>query len=88
MEEGLAAILWLSLELVLVWTGRGVIAAVSLGRWRGEQIQAREAKLYSAAGALSFVRDGQRVITANGLFFAGLGFYVALMFLLVCLAVN
>ena len=88
MEEGLAAILWLSVELILVYTGRGVIAAVSLGRWRGEQIQRKEGKIYSAAGSFWFVRDGQRVITANGLFIAGLIFYVALMFVLVYLAAH
>ncbi len=88
MEEGLALILWLSVELILIYTGRGVIAAVSLGRWRGEQIQRKEGKIHSAAGSLSFVRDGQRVITGTGLFFAGFFFYVALMFLLVYLAAH
>ena len=88
MEEGLAAIIWLSIELLLMYTGRGVICAVSLGRWRGEHIQRKEGKIHSAAGALSFVRDGQRVITATGLFFAGLIFYVALMFLLAYLAAR
>lgn len=88
MDEGLAVILWLSVELILIYTGRGLIAAVSLGRWRSEQLHRKEGKIYSAAGSLSFVRDGQRVITANGLFFAGLTFYIGLMFLLVYLAAH
>lgn len=74
--------------MLLIYTGRGVISAVSLGRWRSEQIQRKEGKIHSAAGALSFIRDGQRVITATGLFFAGLIFYVALIFLLAYLAAR
>lgn len=88
MEEGLAVLLWLSVELLLIYTGRGVIAALSLGCWRGEQIQRKEGRIHSAAGSLSFVRDGQRVVTAGGLFFAGLVFYIALMFLLVYIAAT
>jgi hypothetical protein len=83
LEEGLALLAWLAIESFLLFTGRGVITAVSLGRWRGERIDKKEGRIYSAAGSLSFVRDGRRVITANGMFFAGLGFYVALVALLV-----
>lgn len=86
MEEGLALLAWLSFELVLLFTGKGVITALSLGRWRGEQISKKEGHTYSAAGSLSFVRDGQRVVTATGLLFAGLGFYAALVVLFVCLS--
>jgi len=86
VEEGIALIAWLSVEFVLIYTGKGVITTLSIGRWRGEQISKKEGRTYSAAGSLSFMRDGQRVITANGLFFAGLSFYVALAFLLLYLA--
>lgn len=82
MEDGLVALLWLAFEFVLVWTGRAVIMAVSLGRWRGEQARGREGRIHSAAGSLSFIRDGRRVVTLTGLLFTGILFYVALVFLI------
>jgi hypothetical protein len=83
VEEGLALVAWLSIEFILVYTGKGLITAISLGRWRGERISKNEGRIYSAAGALSFIREGRRVITTNGLLFAGLIFYVTLAVLLV-----
>jgi hypothetical protein len=69
---------WFLLELLLIHTGRAVVFAVSLGRWRGEQIEKREGRIYGTAGALSFKRDGRRVITVNGMLFLGVLFYIAL----------
>lgn len=63
--------------MVTVITGRMIVRLVSLGRWRGEPLFGNEGRIYGAAGALSFVRDGQRVITETGLMFVGLAFYVA-----------
>jgi hypothetical protein len=63
--------------MVTVITGRVIVRLVSLGRWRGEPLFGNEGRIYGAAGALSFVRDGQRVITETGLMFVGLAFYVA-----------
>ncbi len=67
--------------MVTVITGRVIVRLVSLGRWRGEPLFGNEGRIYGAAGALSFVRDGQRVITETGLMFVGLAFYVAAMVL-------
>ena len=63
--------------MVTIITGRVIVRLVSLGRWRGEPLFGNEGRIYGAAGALSFVRDGQRVITETGLMFVGLAFYVA-----------
>lgn len=61
-------------------TGRVVVWFVSLGQWRGEQLFDDEGRVHGAAGALSFVRDGRRVITDTGLLFFGITFYVVLFF--------
>ena len=79
MEDLIAFALWLVVELLLVQTGRGVIWCVSFGRWRGEKLKAEEGRIYSAAGSLSFKRDGQRVVTANGMFLVGIVFYIGLV---------
>ncbi|MDO9114103.1 MAG: hypothetical protein Q7U63_09935 [Polaromonas sp.] len=68
-----------ALALVVIQTGRLLIWLISGGRWRGETLPGKEGTIYSAAGALSFVRDGRRVITENGLLIAGIAFYVALV---------
>lgn len=60
-------------------TGRVVVWFVSFGRWRGEKLLGDEGRIYGAAGALSFVRDGRRVITDTGLVLFGIAFYVALL---------
>lgn len=83
MEEGIAIALWFFVELLIITTGRAVIAAISLGRWRGEQTDKKEGKTHGAAGALSFIRNGQRVVTSTGLFLAGLIFYISLVLFLV-----
>ena len=76
MENVVAALLWGLVELVLIFTGKFVVAIASFGRWRGERFSSNESRVYSPAGALSFKREGQRVITANGLLFIGLLSYV------------
>jgi hypothetical protein len=83
VEDSLAPLVWLAVELLLLYTGKVVVSALSFGRWRGEKIDQKEGRIYSAAGSLSFIRDGQRVITVNGLLFAGIGFYLALVALLI-----
>ena len=83
MEDGLGAFVWLLFDFFLCITGRIVITAISFGRWRGEKFRKKEAQIYGPAGALSFVRDGQRVITSNGLLLVGLAFYIFLVFGLV-----
>jgi hypothetical protein len=67
------------IELV-VWvffveTGRFVIAIVSLGRWKGTFRRSDEERIHGAAGALSFRRDGIRVITTPDLCLMGFLFY-------------
>jgi len=70
---------WVLVELVLIGTGKAAVTLATLGRWRGEQLSSRESRVHGLAGALSFVRDGQRVVTRTGLLFVGIGFYVVLV---------
>ncbi len=72
------------LDLLLVITGGLVIRLLSFGRWRTESQNNYERRVVAAAGALSFVRDGKRVITTTGLWIAGLAIYllIALAFLI------
>lgn len=51
----------------------------------GEQFGGTEGRVHSAAGSLSFVLDGQRVVTRTGLLFLGIAFYIALAIALVVL---
>jgi fatty acid desaturase len=76
MADIVAAFLWALAEVVLAYTGKAVIWSLSFGRWRSESLREDESRAFAAAGALSFVRDGQRVITTTGIVFAGLAFYV------------
>ncbi|MDE2296625.1 MAG: hypothetical protein KGL99_08035 [Burkholderiales bacterium] len=82
MEDVLGWLLWLVVEVTLIGTGKGVVRVVSFGRWRGERMSRNEGRIYSAAGALSFKHEGQRVITVNGLLFVGVLFYAVLAVLL------
>ena len=81
MAEIITAFVWELLELFLAFTGKFVVWALSFGRWRSESLRENESRVFAAAGALSFVREGQRVITSTGLVFAGLAFYILLVFL-------
>lgn len=74
----LSEIIVAALGVITMQTGRAVVWLVSFGKWRGEPLFGEEARIYGAAGALSFVRDGRRVMTDTGLLFAGIAFYVAL----------
>jgi hypothetical protein len=76
VEEGIGWLLAGLLELLLVGTGKVVVAVVSFGRWRGEKISRNEGRIYSAAGSLWFRRDGRIVVALNGLLFVGIIFYV------------
>lgn len=71
-------VLLAALDVLLVVTGRFAVRLFSLGRWRGETLMGDEGRIHGAAGALSFVRDGQRVITHTGQLFAGIAFYLFL----------
>lgn len=66
------------LEFITMQLGRVAVWLVSFGRWRGEQLRGNEGGTYGPAGALSFVRDGRRVITDTGLLFFGIAFYLVL----------
>ena len=79
MAEIVASLLWGLVELLLVFTGKAVIWAFSFGHWRSESLKEDESRVFAAAGALSFIRDGKRVVTATGMLFAGLAFYAALI---------
>lgn len=82
VEDFLAFAAWIVFEVVLIQTGRAAVWSASFGRWRGENLAENEGRIYGPAGALSFFREGRRVVTANGMLFAGVLFYVALAFAL------
>lgn len=75
MEDILGVALYSVVEVVLIFTGKCVVSVASLGRWRGEKSDRKESRVHGPAGAFSFKRDGQRVITFNGLLVAGISFY-------------
>lgn len=70
--------LWLVLDTLLMLTGKVVIRLASLGQWRGENLIQGEARIHGPAGALSYLHDGQRVITGLGLSIVGALFYCVL----------
>lgn len=86
MVELVVAMLWSVVEVLLVVTGAMVVRVVSMGRWRTEDVRSKEARIFAPAGALSFRRDGQRVVTANGVYMAGFLFYALFVALVVGLA--
>lgn len=69
-----------------IQTGRAIVWLVSFGKWRGEPLLGNEGRTYGAAGALSFTRDGRRVITETGLLFIGVAFYVILFAIFIAFA--
>lgn len=77
-----------ALKFLVIQTGRVIAWSVSFGHWRGEALSGEEARIYGAAGALSFIRGGQRVITDIGLQFLGAAFYVVLLLILVAYAAH
>jgi len=60
-----------ALETLLQQLGRATIWLVTLGRWRGEPALGNEGRIHGAAGALSFVHEGRRVVTHTGLLLVG-----------------
>jgi len=80
MLEVLGMLLWCAVDFAVVLSGKLFVQMISLGRWRGESLDGSEGRVYGPAGALSFKRDGRRVLTLSGLMFAGLAFYVLLGF--------
>ena len=83
MEEIIALVFFGVVELLFVNTGRIVVRGASLGRWRGEQIGGSESRIYAPAGSLSFVLDGQRIVTRTGLALIGVAFIVVSLTILV-----
>ncbi len=80
-------VIGIALGMVVSLTGRMVISILTLRRWRGESFDGQEGRIHGAAGALSFVREGHRVITTTGQLFVGIAFYVLLAGGLVAYAV-
>ncbi|VTU28573.1 hypothetical protein SRS16CHR_04293 [Variovorax sp. SRS16] len=62
-------------EILLVLTGKVLVFALSPGSWRSESMMGNESGIFAAAGALSFVRDGRRVVTVTGQELLGMAFY-------------
>ena len=69
-------------DVFLTVTGKLLLPVLSLGRWRADPLVKEEGCICGAAGSLSFVRNGKRVITHTGQLFLGLAFYVVLAFVL------
>jgi len=65
--------------VIAIQIGRALVWLVSGGRWRGEPLSRDEGRIHGAAGAFSFLRDGNRVITESGLSLIGSVFYLALL---------
>ena len=86
MTDLVVAVLWSAVDVLLIATGALLVRALSLGRWRTEDARNKEARMFAPAGALSFRRDGQRVVTATGVYMAGSAFYAVLAVLLVGLS--
>ena len=86
MTDLVVAVLWSAVDVLLIATGALLVRALSLGRWRTEDARNREARMFAPAGALSFRRDGQRVVTATGVYMAGSAFYAVLVVVLVGLS--
>ena len=88
MDHLLGAALEFVFAVILVSTGRIVVSVLSFGRWRGASMFDKEEGKFGGAGALSFVRDGQRVLTTTGQGLLGFLFYFALVALLVVQAAS
>lgn len=84
MDELIGALL----GTLTIQMGRVAIWLVSFGQWRGEPMLGNEGRIFGAAGALSFVRDGQRVITKTGLLFAGMAFIAVLVVAIIAIAAT
>lgn len=86
--EAIGSVLAMPLvERLCVPLGRVALFALTLGRWRGENLALAEGGIHAPAGALSFERDGQRVLTRTGLAIVG-GCVLLLLVLLGALAAT
>jgi len=74
--------------VIAIEIGRFAVRVFSLGRWRGETRLGDEGRIFGAAGALSFVRDGQRVVTDTGLLFAGIALLVVAIGAITVICLN
>ena len=79
MDTAVLAGLWIALDTLLMLSGKVVVCLATFGQWRGERLMQGEARIYGPAGALSFLRDGQRVVTGLGLSIAGALFYFVVL---------
>jgi hypothetical protein len=73
------SVLVVALDALLTVTGHFAVRLFSLGRWLAEPLGSDEGRIYGAAGGLSYVREGKRVITHTGQLFAGIASFVALV---------
>lgn len=71
-------VIGIALGTVVTLTGRLVVSVLTLRHWRSESLDGQEGRVHGAAGALSFVRDGHRVVTTTGQLFVGIAFYALL----------
>ena len=83
MDHLLGALLEVVFGTVFIGTGRVIVAVFSLGRWRGASPFDSEESIYGGAGALSFVRNGQRIVTTTGTGLLGFLFYFVVAVVLI-----
>ena len=79
MEELLGfAFAWL-----FAMTGRAVVRVLTVGRWQSEPFGSKDSSVYSAAGALTYLRNDRRIVTETGTMLVGFAFYFFAAVLLV-----
>ena len=64
-------------------TGRLAVRVFTLGRWQSEPFGSRESGVYSAAGALTYLRNDRRVVTETGTMLVGFALYFLVAALLI-----
>lgn len=76
---------WGLFEVGFVLLEKLVVPLITFGRCRGERLTTDEYKIHSAAGALSFLVEGKRVISHIGLLFVGVFTTIGIVILLLVL---
>jgi hypothetical protein len=79
MGDILIAVAWTALEFVLVSTGALAVRLVTQGRWKNEGLNSTQYMIHAAAGGLTFMMDGRRVVTTTGQTVVGAAIWVAVI---------
>ena len=76
-----------ALELFVVFSGRAALWLLSFGRWGNEPLGGNEVRFHRAAGGLSFIHGGRRIVTYPGQLLAGMLLYAIVTILALLYAV-